>query len=141
VKTHSGAPDYADEKNTYQVNYNNISTGTLVVLKAEGNDVPNHIQVVTYLHSDEGVLKGYNASQGNFNALGRLLGSSNPKSILYLGVTIQDGYYSQELDTWNNVSKRTLTTDFFEDHYSGEYREFDFNGMNTKNTTNETKSK
>ena len=131
VKAHSGAPDFANDKNTSPTSYDNIKIGTLVVMTADKESQPNHIQVVTRLNQDEGVLKGYNAAQGNFNSLGRYFGSDDPESIRYLGVPVEEGYYSKDLDSWMNHSKGTITDNFFEDHYQGQYRDFDFENMNT----------
>lgn len=77
-------------------------------------------------------MKGYNASQGNFNYLGRIIGSDNPESIRYLDVLIQSGYYSIEFDYWYNQTKNETTNEFLKTHYKAEYREFNFELMKEK---------
>jgi RHS repeat-associated protein len=130
VKKTSGAPDFANSNNTTKSSFDNVKAGSLVVLTAEDKKVPNHIQLVTGVLKDDGVNKGYNAAQGNFNSLGRVVGSDDPESMRYLGVPVQKGYYSQELDTWNNQTENKKTPGFFQDHYEGEYREYNFQQWN-----------
>jgi len=129
IQEKTGARDFARNTNTTKIEYERIRPGDVVVLTAEGKENPNHIQVISGLFKDEGVLKGYNAVQGNFNWLGRL-GSNNPESPYYMGVPIQRGFYSEELDYWNNYSEKKITYDFFKSHYRKQTRKYNFSIWN-----------
>jgi RHS repeat-associated protein len=141
VKKHSGAPDFANNANTTTVDAQNIQSGTLNVLTAKGKDNPNHIQVISSVISGgvpsmtngfSGGVQGYIAAQGNFKGGilgGRLLGSDNPTSSRYLGVHIQSGVYDVKSNTWTSPQTGT-TTNFIGEHYSSEYRDFNFSNFN-----------
>ncbi|HEY4060513.1 MAG TPA: hypothetical protein VGM30_01360 [Puia sp.] len=136
VKIHSGAPDFANNENTNQINLQNIQPGSLNVLTSEGGARPNHIQVISSVFTDgksivdksyQGVT-GFLAAQGNFKGGilgGRLLGSGNPQSFNYLGVHMQTGVYDVISNTWTSPQTGT-TSNFLGGHYSNEYRDFNF---------------
>jgi RHS repeat-associated protein len=139
VKRKSGAPDFANDKNTNK--YTSLHTtdlGTLNVLTSSNYSTPNHIQIITglyysHLPSKErpyGYVGSFDAAQGNFNNLGRVFGSDDPTSSRYLGVEIQVGTYNVTTDTWTNRSKNKVTTNFLSSEYSVEYRRFNFYGWN-----------
>ena len=139
VKQHSGAPDFANDANTKRVDMQNIQPGSLNVLTSEGKSNPNHIQVISSVSSDgipsmlngfKGGVNSFIAAQGNFNSLGRIFGSDDPTSIRYLGVSIQTGVYDVKSNTWNNVTKGETTTNFIGEHYSNQYRDFNFLNFN-----------
>jgi hypothetical protein len=74
VKKHSGAPDFANNANTTQIDLSKIQPGNLNVLMANGKSDPNHIQVISSVLNDgktivdksyQGVT-GFIAAQGNF---------------------------------------------------------------------------
>jgi RHS repeat-associated protein len=138
VKSHSGAADFANNANTTQVNLQNIKSGTLNVLTSIGKSNPNHIQVITSVTSDgvpsmlngfKGGITGFTAAQGDFNGLGRVLGSDDPTSFRYLGVHIQAGMYDVKSNTW--ICPQTgITNNFIGGHYANQYREFNFFNFN-----------
>jgi RHS repeat-associated protein len=137
VKQHSGAADFANDQNTTQTNLTNIQPGSLNVLTSEGKTRPNHIQVISSVFNDgksvvdksyQGVT-GFIAAQGNFNKLGRIIGSSNPTSIRYLGVAVQAGIYDATLNIWTSPQTGT-TSNFLGGHYSNQYRNFNFLNWN-----------
>lgn len=138
VKQHSGAPDFANNANTTKIDLQNIQPGSLNVLTSEGKTNPNHIQVISSVFNDgkqsivetnkRGVT-GFIAAQGNFNGLGRILGSDNPNSFRYLGVPVQAGVYDVKSNTWTS-SATGATTNFIGGHYSNEYRDFNFSNFN-----------
>ena len=134
VKRKSGAPDFANDNNTSQVDLRAIQTGTINVLTSNGRDNPNHVQVIVSVARDTRPLifkdhkgtYGFFAAQGNFNGLGRIFGSDDPKSWRYLGVSIQLGTYDVKSNVWNNISKNETTTNFIGEHYSNQYRNFNY---------------
>ncbi len=137
VKTHSGAADFAKDANTVQIDQQSTQTGSLNVLTSEGKSEPNHIQVISSVMTDgksivdkayQGVI-GFIAAQGNFNSLGRVLGSGNPNSLNYLGVHMQTGIYNAILNTWTSPQTGS-TSDFLGGHYSNQYRDYNFTNWN-----------
>lgn len=131
VKQYTGARDFARKNNTSTISYESLSRGDVAVLTASGRTNPNHIQLITSLHIDEGVRKGFNVVQGNFNWLGKV-GSNNPNSVFYMGVLIQSGYYSKDMDSWTNFTEEEVTTDFLKSHYNVQFRRFNFMNWNNK---------
>jgi RHS repeat-associated protein len=131
VMQHSGARDFANNANTTQTSLAALTTGSLNVLMERGKNAPNHIQMISsiFTNAKTGVA-GFIAAQGNFNSLGRFLGSDNPNSFRYLGTPIQSGIYDATSNTWINVTKNKSTFNFIGGHYSNQYREFNFLGWN-----------
>jgi len=126
VMKHSGAPDFAKNANTTPTSLTGLGAGSLNVLKEQGKSVPNHIQVISAAFGSQ----GYIAAQGNFNKLGRWLGSNDPTSFRYLGVNIQVGVYDAVSNTWINASKNQPTYNFIGGHYTNQYRDFNFLNWN-----------
>jgi hypothetical protein len=124
VKRKCGAPDFANNSNTLRVNA--LQGGDLVVLTHTGKPLPNHIQVIYETKLLGNILSLYYAYQGNFNRLGRYLGSDDPESIRYLGIFIQDGIYGTSNDIWINNTEHTVTEHFFKQEYKHEFRSFNF---------------
>jgi len=126
VMNHSGAPDFANNAKTTSTSLSSLGAGSLNVLKEQGKSAPNHIQVITAAFGS----RGYIAVQGNFNFLGRWLGSNDPKSFRYLGVYIQVGLYDAVSNTWINATKSQQTSNFIGGHYTNQYRDFNFLNWN-----------
>ncbi len=136
VQSKSGAADFANDNNTSFTHLNSSDRpGVINVLTSKGKTRPNHIQVITSLAFSElpsmlnnfnGKLLSFNASQGNFNGLGRLFGSDNPSSSRYLGVNIENGIYNFKNNTWTNHTIGTTTSSFYGQNYSNQYRRFNF---------------
>jgi hypothetical protein len=125
LKKHSGAPDFANSKNTTQIGMEHIQPGSLNVLTAVGNSQPNHIQVIDNVIYNGKQVAGYKAGQGNFNNLGRVMGSNDPTSARYLGVHVQFGTYDVYSNTWSSP-QTGVTTNFIGVHYVNQYRDFNF---------------
>lgn len=86
--------------------------------------------VPSMLNNFKGGVTGFIAAQGNFNGLGRILGSDNPTSSRYLGVPVQTSVYDVKNNAWTNATKGETTTNFIGGHYSNEYRDFNFLNFN-----------
>jgi hypothetical protein len=140
VKTHSGAPDFANNANTTQIPLSAVNVGSLNVLTGNGNSSPNHIQIISSVFSDgksvidnsyQGVT-GFIAAQGNLRGgiFGyRLFGSGNPKAWNYLGTHLQTGIYDVSSNTWISPQKG-ITSNFLGGHYSNQYRNFNYMNWN-----------
>ena len=118
----SGAPDFANNANTIPTSLSGLGAGSLNVLKEQGKSEPNHIQVISTAFGSQGFI----AVRGNFNKLGRWLGSNDPTSFRYLGVNIQVGVYDAVSNKWINASKSQQTSNFIGGHYTNQYRDFNF---------------
>ncbi|MDE1191192.1 MAG: DUF6443 domain-containing protein [Arachidicoccus sp.] len=140
IKTHSGAPDFANDANTTLSSLNGAQPGTLDVLTAKGNKVPNHIQVVTSVLGNgpsmsNGMQESRNVimAQGNYTTqipfTWRIFAGNNPNSFNYPGVPIQAGIFNVSSNTW--VSPQTgSTSNFLGGHYSNQFRNFNFLNWN-----------
>lgn len=125
VKATSGAPDFQNGENTVPVSSKDANTGS-ILLNARENGRAHHVQIIMGRSNDGNSLL---IKQGNFNSLGRILGSDDPSSMRYLGVAIQTGTYNQRTDTWRNITNSTTKNNFS----SGErliYKAFNFKNWN-----------
>jgi RHS repeat-associated protein len=115
VKIHSGAPDFQRASNTNTINQDAVNGGSMI-LNEGSRLVAHHVQVVTSVYRDMGMVRGINVRQGNFRSpvwiWNRFTGSDDPRSWRYLGVTPQMGYYNTELDIFRNMTLNRTTMDF-----------------------------
>jgi RHS repeat-associated protein len=141
VKSHSGAPDFAKDANTMNIKFDDIKPGTLNVLTSQGKKNPNHIQMITAVFTngkfipmkDYQGITSFTAVQGNFREgwmWGRYTGSDNPNSWRYLGVSMQTGLYFVQANLWYNSTQNAVTLNFIGQHYSNQYRNFNFLNWN-----------
>jgi RHS repeat-associated protein len=109
VKATSGAPDFQNSENTVSVNPKDANTGSILLNAMKSNGRAHHVQMVMGRSNDGNSLL---IKQGNFNSLGRILGSDDPSSMRYLGIGIQTGTYNQKTDTWRNITNGTAKKNF-----------------------------
>ncbi|MET7256154.1 DUF6443 domain-containing protein [Dyadobacter fermentans] len=101
VKSMSGAPDFQNDVNTLAANSETANAGGILLNARQGSARAHHVQMIMR-RSDDGT--SLLIKQGNFNGLGRYLGSDDPNSMRYLGTRIQTGSLNQKTDTWENIS-------------------------------------
>ncbi len=128
VKATSGAPDFQNKENTVSVNAIDANRGSILLNTRESNGRAHHVQMVMGRSSDG---KSLLIKQGNFNNLGRIIGSGDPHSLRYLGVPIQTGVYNQKTDVWRNISNGSASNNFSSKERLI-YRAFNFNNWNRK---------
>ncbi|MCE6988586.1 DUF6443 domain-containing protein [Dyadobacter sp. CY323] len=126
VKATSGAPDFQNSENTVSLNPKDANTGSILLNVKQSTGRAHHVQMIMGRSNDGNSLL---IKQGNFNSLGRVLGSDDPSSMRYLGVGIQTGTYNQKKDIWRNITNGTTRNNFS----SGErliYKAFNFQNWN-----------
>ena len=76
-------------ENTSSIKFDDARVGDMIAFDGGLSDY-SHSQVITSISANMELIK---INQGNFNWLGGFFGSSDPTSIRYLGVPIQEGHY------------------------------------------------
>jgi len=112
VKATSGAPDFQNSENTVSVNPKDANTGSILLNVKQSTGRAHHVQMIMGRSNDGNSLL---IKQGNFTNIlpaQRIWGSDDPSSIRYLGTTIQTGTYNRRTDTYRNISRRTITSNF-----------------------------
>lgn len=138
VLSKSGAPDFQRGGNAFPSSLNSMRSGSIVLNDHRSTGKAHHVQVVVGVVSSQSThlqpsqVLGLIIKQGNFNKLGRYLGSDDPNSSRYLGVPIQTGLYDAVHDAFTNFSRgEGAQRNFsFDNDNALEFRKFNFLNWN-----------